>query len=115
MAMVGQTGEQQSDPVVAAIERVLKAERDGVENLHKSAADAERLLTETRAQAAALAQRVDRCISKLHTTYRQKIDREIRALAQAQAVSAADADTPYDAAALGAAARRVAAKLTGEA
>jgi hypothetical protein len=80
MAMVGQTDEQQSDPVVAAIERVLKAERDGVVNLHKSAADAERMLTETRAQAAALAQRVDRCISKLHTTYRQKIDREIRAL-----------------------------------
>ncbi len=48
MAMAGQTDEH-SDPVVAAIERVLKIEREGVQMLRKSAADAERLLSETRA------------------------------------------------------------------
>ena len=113
MAMAGQASEQHSDPVVAAIERVLKTEREGVEMLRKSAADAERLLTETRAQAAGLARRADRCISKLHTAYLQKIDQDIVALAQAQAANSPDADKPYDAAVLSAAARRVAAKLTG--
>jgi hypothetical protein len=114
MAMAGQTDEH-SDPVVAAIERVLKTEREGVETLRKGAADAERLLSETRAKAAALARRADRCISKLHTAYLQKIERDIDALAQAQAADGPDADKPHDASALSAAARRVAAKLTGAA
>jgi hypothetical protein len=113
MRMTGQRGEPHSDPVVAAIERVLKTEREGVETLRKSAADAECLLTETRAQAAALARRADRCISKLHTAYLQKIDRDIAGLAQAQAANGSDANKPYDAVVLSAAARRVAAKLTG--
>lgn len=113
MAMAGQTDEPHSDPVVAAIERVLKTEREGVEALRKSAADAERLLTEARAQAAALARRADRCISKLHTAYLQKIDRDIQKLGASQAANGVDADQPYDPAVLSAAARRVAAKLTG--
>ena len=114
MAMAGQPDEQDSDPVVAAIERVLKTEREGVAMLRKGAADAESLLTETRAQAATLARRADRCISKLHTAYLQKIEREISELARAQAADA-DADRPYDQAVLAGAARRVAAKLTGAA
>jgi len=112
MATPGQRDEQHSDAVVAAIEHVLKVERDGVETLRKSAADAERLLTETRAQAAALARRADRCISKLHTAYLQKIDRGIRALAQVQAANGVDTDKSYDAAALSTASRGAAAKLT---
>lgn len=111
--MPGHTDKPHSDPVVAAIERVLKTERDGVDMLRKSTADAERLLSETRAQAAALARRADRCISKLHTAYLQKIERDIGALVRAQSANAADADTPDDTAALSAAAGRVAAKLTG--
>jgi hypothetical protein len=111
--MADQADEQPSDPVVAAIERVLKTERAGVEALRKSADDAQRLLTVTRAQAAALARRADQCISKLHTAYLQKIDRDIRALAQAQTTPGGDADKPYDTAALAEAARRIAAKLTG--
>ncbi len=111
--MAGQTDKPHSDPVVAAIERVLKTERDGVDMLRKSTADAERLRSETRAQAAALARRAEHCISKLHTAYLQKIEGEIGPLAQVQSANAADADTPYDTAALSAAARRVAAKLTG--
>jgi hypothetical protein len=113
MAMASQTDEPHSDPVVAAIERVLKTEREGVEALRKSAADAERLLTETRAQAAALARRADRCISKLHTAYLQKIDRDIQKLGASQAANGVDPDQPSDTALLCAAARRVAAKLTG--
>jgi hypothetical protein len=113
MAMASQTDEPHSDPVVAAIERVLKTEREGVEALRKSAADAERLLTETRAQAAALARRADRCISKLHTAYLQKIDRDIQKLGASQAENGVDPDQPSDTAVLSAATRRVAAKLTG--
>ena len=113
MAMAGQTDEH-SDPVVAAIERVLKIERDGVEMLRQSRADAERLLTETRAQAAALARRADRCISKLHTAYLQKIEREISELAQCRRPRMARTLTDLMIRRrLSAAARRVAAKLTG--
>ena len=50
--------------------------------LRKSTADAERLLSETRAQAAALARRAEHCISKLHTAYLQKIEGDIGPLAQ---------------------------------
>lgn len=110
--MAGQGDEQDGD-LVGAIERVLKAERDGVEKLRQSAAAADHLLTETRAQVAALARRTDRRISKLHAAYLQKIDRDICALTQAQTAKGATASERYDAATLAAAAARVAAKLTG--
>jgi hypothetical protein len=113
MASAGQSNEPHSDPVVAAIERVLRTEREGVATLRKSADEAQRLLTETRAQAAALARRVDRCISKLHTAYLQKVEHDIATLKAAQAASGADAGGCCDTAVLTAAARRVAAKLTG--
>jgi len=100
------------DPVVAAIERVLKTEREGVEMLRRSADDAQRLLTETRARAAALARRADACIAKLHTAYLEKTERDISALKQAHAASGAQAEAPYDAAALTTAAQRLAARLT---
>ena len=104
-----------SDPVVAAIERVLRTEREGVEMLRRSTDDAQRLLTETRARAAALARRADACISKLHTAYLQKIERDINARKRAQAASRAQAEGLCDAAELAAAAQRLAAKLTGRA
>jgi hypothetical protein len=110
--MAGQA-EQQSDPVVAAIERVLRTEREGVELLRESAEDAQRLLMQTRAQAAALARRADRCIAKLHTAYLQKIERQIRQLTASESADGDDAGRSYDTAALAEAARRVAAKLTG--
>jgi hypothetical protein len=100
------------DPVVAAIERVLKIEREGVEMLRRSTNDAQRLLSETRARAAALARRTDNCISKLQTAYLHKIERDICALEQAHEAASTKAEAPYDAAALAAAARRLAAKLT---
>jgi len=113
MPMAGQTGDATRDPVVASIERVLKAERDGLEALRKSRDDAEHLLSEARAQAAALARRADRCIARLHTAYLQKVEREIQALARERDARGAGAGRTYDAAALAAAAHRLAAKLTG--
>ena len=116
MAMAGeQRDTDPDDPVVAAIERVLKLEREGAEMLRRSADDAQRLLTETRARGAVLARRADACISKLHTAYQQKIERDISALKQAHAARGRQAEAPYDAAELAAAAHRLAAKLTGRA
>ena len=51
----GKQTQQHSDPVVAAIERVLKTERDGVEALRRSEEHARDLLAQARAQAAAIA------------------------------------------------------------
>ena len=117
MAMAGEQRDTDhpDDPVVVAIERVLKVEREGAEMLRRSADDAQRLLSETRARGAVLARRADVCISKLHTAYLQKIEREISALKDAHAASGATAEASYDAAALAAATQRLAAKLTGRA
>ena len=52
--MAGQQGQQQSDPAAAAIERVLKVERDGVQQLQHSQEHAQQLLAQARAQAAAI-------------------------------------------------------------
>ena len=111
--MVRQTDEQHSDPVVAAIERVLRTERDGVEALRRSEEEARDLLAQARAQAAAIARRADHCIAKLHTGYFGKIQRDIQALTNAHVAGADHDDGGYDRAALVEAARRVAAKLTG--
>jgi vacuolar-type H+-ATPase subunit H len=111
--MPRQQEQQHCDPVVAAIERVLKTERDGVETLRQSHETAGQLLAQARAQATAIARRADGCIAKLHTAYLQKLEREIGTLAASRALPAAGDDKVTDAAALVAAARRVAAKLTG--
>ncbi len=112
--MAGQQGQQQSDPVVAAIERVLKVERDGVRQLRHSQEHAQHLLAQARAQAAAIARRADACISQLHNSYLQKVQRNIERLAQSK-LSSEHADNAYDRATLVQAARRVAAKLTSAA
>jgi vacuolar-type H+-ATPase subunit H len=111
--MARQPDDHHSDPVVAAIERVLKSEREGVEALKRSKDEAGRLLTQARTEAAALTDRAERCISRLHTDYLKKIEREIERLAAAETDNDAAADTGFDDATR--AARRVAAKLTGEA
>ena len=102
-----------SDETVAAIERVLKAEREGVEALRQAQERAQTLLAEARAQAASIARRADNCISRLHTGYLQKIDREIEALEAARPAPADVQDSAYDGEVLQAAAERIAARLTG--
>ena len=109
--MARQSDEQPGDPVVAAIERVLKVERDGVKTLRESEDAARQLLAEARAQAANIAQRTDARISRLHAAFLQKVERDIAALAANQPSN--DASAGYDRAALEAAVRRVAARLTG--
>lgn len=100
-----------SDDTVAAIERVLKAEREGVAALRRSEEQAQHLLAEARAGAAGIARRADRCIAKLHTAYLQKIDREVAALNAARPTTD-DHNSTYTREALKAAAERIAARLT---
>jgi molecular chaperone GrpE (heat shock protein) len=92
---------------------VLKTEHEGVEALRRSEEDARHRLTQARAEAAAVARRADQRISKLHTAYLQKIERDILKLAAAHDADGTGVDEAYDAASLAEAARRVAAKLTG--
>ncbi len=101
-----------SDDTVAAIERVLKAEREGVETLRQSEDHAQHMLAGARAQAAAIARRADNCISRLHTAYLQRIEHEVEALNAARPTQI-DSDPAYGREALQAAAERIAARLTG--
>jgi vacuolar-type H+-ATPase subunit H len=110
--MARQLEEQHSDPAVAAIERVLKVERDGAEKLQRGQKHAKQLVSEARDHAAAIGRRADARISKLHNAYLQKVQRDIEQLAQSNPTSGEHSGT-YDQAALTEAARRVAAKLTG--
>ena len=88
--MAQQLSDPPGDPVVAAIERVLGAERDGEAGLREDRQQAESLAAAARAQAAAIARRADACISKLHTAYLQKIQHDIEKLAKANGPAAAD-------------------------
>jgi hypothetical protein len=104
---------EQSDPVVAAIERVLEVEREGAERLQRSQEHARQLLTQARDQAVAIERRADARITQLHHLYLRKVQRDIEALAAANASPAENLAAGDRPAALAGAARRVAAKLTG--
>jgi hypothetical protein len=105
-----QPPERQRHSDTAAIERVLKAERDGVAALQQSAEEAEQLLSQARAQAGDIARRTDSLISKLHAAYLQKIQNDLQQFAASEPLQP---DQPYDTDALAETARRVAARLTG--
>ena len=107
---MAQPPEQQRRSDTAAIERVLKAERDGVAALRQSAEEADQLLAQARVQAGDIARRTDNLISKLHAAYLQKLQGDLQQFATAEP---ANGGHSYDSAALTEAARRVAAKLTG--
>jgi hypothetical protein len=107
---MAQPPERQRHSDTAAIERVLKAERDGVAALRQSAQQAEQLLSQARAQAGDIARRTDSLISKLHAAYLQKIQNDLQQFATGEPLQP---NQPYDADALAKTARRVAARLTG--
>lgn len=111
---MAQLTDPHSDPVVAAIERVLGAERDGEARLCDVRQQAEALLAAARARAAVIARRADARISKLHAAYLHKIQQDIDKLAGTHTVASEVADNPYDLGALSDAACRLAAKLTSE-
>lgn len=112
--MARQREQQPGDPAVAAIERLLEAERDGVQKLQRCESDARQLLGQAREQAAAIARRADARISRLHMAYLQKIEREVREIREAGLPPDKSTDKLCEEAALVAAARRLAAKLTAQ-
>jgi vacuolar-type H+-ATPase subunit E/Vma4 len=73
---------------------------------------AQHLLAQAHAQAETIARRADACISKLHSTYLQKVQRNIESLAQSSLSSGEHTDNAYDRGTLIQAVRRVAIKLT---
>jgi len=105
--------QEEDDPVVAAIERVLKVERDGAQQLERGREQAKQLLDQARAQAAAIAARSDACISRLYGSYLQKVQHDIEKLEQSSRSLGAQPDETHERAVLIEAVRRVAAKLTG--
>lgn len=100
------------DPVIAAIERVLKSEQAGAEQLRASQERGQQLLAEARARAQAIEMRADARISRLHADYLQKLQRDIDTLAQSYSPRRSDGDAAYRAR-LAKAARLVAATLIG--
>lgn len=100
---------RQEDPVVLAIERVLRAESDGEARLRKCRAQAQALIAAAREQAAAITKRTDARLSKLHAAHSIKVSAEIANLPPARAT----ARETIDDAALARIIRRLAAKLTG--
>lgn len=111
--MARQQKHDRSDPTAAAIERVLKVERDAAEQLRHSRELAEQRLSQARDQAAAIAKRADTRISALHTAYLQKVQRDVASLVRSDLSSGEQPERSYDRERLVEAARRIAAKLTG--
>jgi uncharacterized membrane protein YccC len=109
---MAQLTDPHSDPVVAAIERVLGVERDSEARLTDVRQQAEALLAAARAEAAVIARRADARISKLHAAYLHKIQQDIEKLVGPHTVASEVADNPCDLGALSDAACRLAAKLT---
>ena len=111
--MARQQDQDRSDPTAAAIDRVLKVERDAARQLQHSREQAQQLLSQARDRAAAIAKRTDARISALHTAYLQKIQRNIESLVRSNLSSGGRPEKTDDRERLVEAARRIAAKLTG--
>jgi vacuolar-type H+-ATPase subunit H len=113
--MTRPSDEHRDDPVVTAIERVLKSERDGVEVLRRRADGARQMLAEARSQSGAITRRAESCATQLHAGYLQKIRVEIQNLTDAAAAQLGNGDDTRDDddETLAQAVHRVAATLTG--
>ena len=111
--MARQQEQDHRDPIAAAIEHVLEVERDAAAELQHSRELAQQRLAQAREQAAAIGKRADARISALHSAYLRKVQREIERMAQSDLSSGERVDERYDRAMVAAAARRVAARLSG--
>lgn len=103
-----------ADPVVAAIETVLAAERAAEASLADCRRQAQASVAAAREQADAIGRRADARISRVHTAYLQKIDTHAATLRQSADPPADNADGGEQASHYAEAARRLAAKLTSD-
>ena len=111
--MAGQQDQQQSDPAAAAIEHVLKVERDGVQQLQRSQEHAQQLLAQARAAGGCDSEGgLMSAFRNCTTAICRRCSVTSRGLRNRR-LSSEHADDAYDRMTLVQAARRVAAKLTG--
>lgn len=103
----------QSDPVVAAIQRVLEAERVAEKQLLFCRQQAQARIAAARDTAAAIARRTSDRAAKLHTAYLQKIAHAVAGLTHPAAPDGVGAASTGEGAAGSQAAARLAEKLTG--
>ena len=99
------------DPIVAAMEMVLEAERESERKLVDCRCKTDAIIAAAHERAAEIARRANARISRIHAAYLQKIEAEIGGLSQAAAADPAR----HDEAALIGAVRRLAAKMTSDA
>jgi vacuolar-type H+-ATPase subunit H len=108
-------GPEHLEPVVVAMERVLQAERRLETMLQSCRQQANAVVAAARERAAAIGRRTDARIGRLHTAYFAKVRSDIASLANPVEAESEVLEGFVDDAELSCAARRLAAKLTGDA
>ena len=113
-AAMADQGIEPFDPVVVAMERVLEAERRLETMLQSSRQQADAVVTAARERGAAVGRRTDARITNLHTAYLSKVRADIASLSNPAGAESQLLEGFIDDAELRGAARRLAAKLTGD-
>lgn len=108
-----QSGPDPEGSVEAAMARALQAERDAEAAVRQCRREAELQVVESRRAARAIAARTDARISALHQSCARKTKQRIRALVEEGRQRAAE-PKGWDEPRLQRAARRLAARLTGD-
>jgi vacuolar-type H+-ATPase subunit H len=109
--MLQEQSKHAPDPVVAAMERVLEAEREAERKLAECRQKADAIIAAARERGAEITQRANARLSKTHAAYIEKIGSEIGRLRQG-AVTADAAAARHDGSFLIGAVRRLAANMT---
>lgn len=112
--MVTQSSKNSADPMVASIETVLAAERDVEQRLAECRRQADSILAAARHRAAAIGQRTDERISRLHASYMQAIDAQIAKLSCASDDAVDTADEQQNTSRIVEVTRRLAGKITSD-
>lgn len=111
--MLQEQSKHAPDPVVAAMEKVLEAEREAERKLAECREKADAIIAAARERGAEIAHRANARLSKIHAAYMEKIESEIGRLRRTAV--AADAAAPrHDGSLLIGAVQRLAAKMTSD-
>lgn len=103
-----------ADPVVAAIEKVLAAERAAEATLADCRLEAQATIAAARERAEVIGRRTDARISRVHTAYLQKVEGRTATLRRPSLPADDAADERERHSLYAEAARRLAAKLTSD-
>jgi hypothetical protein len=114
MSMVGQVSDDDLDPVLQEMQRVLEAERAGQAEIKAAQARAQAISGAARERARAIGERTTARLARLNIAMAAKLDAEVAGLKRTFEQKAS-ATREIDLTSLAAAARVVAAKLTSDA